>query len=685
MPITSADPDDYETFLQTIRDRFASMTGALFSTDATGLWEAFLQNLPMDQRQHHTCHACRRFVEGFGGLVRIDNKGHVIPALWGAEATPLLYRGSVAVMARLVSTARVTGVHVSSDTTYGIPKTGVWAHMAVQSSQVYRKTPLKMAHQVAAEKLEDYGMLSRALSEYTEANVQQAVTLLKSNTLYRGEKCLGVANWLLKLHEERKTATDSRSKENITWVSVAAAPAGFCHVRSTMIGTLLDDLQSGLPFADVSTRFASKMDPASYARAQAGPTATQIAEAEKVVAALDAAGSLSRRYARLEEVQLLWSPAKTVPASVLPATGGVFSHLTPKSATPPAPAAINIPAITMTWDKFSRTVLPDAKTLEIQVPTDSSRFAALVTAANAEAPSMLQWDNSFSWYYHGGIDGRFKQRVEGAGGRYENVDIRATLIWENRNDLDIHVITPNREHVYYGSKQASCGGFLDVDMNVSGETTTPVENIRWVKGKGRSGRYKVYVQNYRFHESNRASTAFEVELEVNGELRKMDGTVSHRGEVGDSSNVTVFEFDFVPGRPPVFLTATSRSVPTSGTNSWGVASGSWAKVSGISVSPNLWNADKPMLHHGKHTFFLLEGCKDEAQGLGRGFFTETLKAEFRPISRTLEAYAATATIEGADTATACGIGMTDQRPWNLTVRVTPKQGASQVYLIDRWD
>src|SRR5262245_16947052 len=123
------------------------------------------------------------------------------------------------------------------------------------------------------------------------------------------------------------------------------------------------------------------------------------------------------------------------------------------------------------------------------------------------------------------IDAEIKARVVGAGGMYDGVDIRASLLWDNRNDLDLHVITPGKEHIFYGSKQSTCGGWLDVDMNVRGESTKPVENVRWAKGTARAGRYQVFVQNFRFHESPARPTPFKAEIEVAGEVRQIEGVI----------------------------------------------------------------------------------------------------------------------------------------------------------------
>ena len=145
------------------------------------------------------------------------------------------------------------------------------------------------------------------------------------------------------------------------------------------------------------------------------------------------------------------------------------------------------------------------------------------------------------------IDAEIRQRVTAAGGQYDGVDVRASLVWNNRNDLDLHMLAPSGEEIFYGNKKSRCGGWLDVDMNVGGDTTKPVENVRWAKGQAPKGRYKVFVRNYRFHEQT-APTKFRVEIEMGGEIQHFDGEVSPNGETGPQSDVHILTFDYDPAR-----------------------------------------------------------------------------------------------------------------------------------------
>jgi len=133
----------------------------------------------------------------------------------------------------------------------------------------------------------------------------------------------------------------------------------------------------------------------------------------------------------------------------------------------------------------------------------------------------------------------FSSRLTLAGA--QSGDVRISLIWNNRNDLDLHVINPQGQEIYYARRTDAHGGMLDVDMNVSGETTKPVENIFWMPGRAPQGRYQVFVRNYGFHERDRSPTPFRVEIKNGNQYSYFDGRVSGSGS---SSDVQVPAFEY---------------------------------------------------------------------------------------------------------------------------------------------
>lgn len=144
------------------------------------------------------------------------------------------------------------------------------------------------------------------------------------------------------------------------------------------------------------------------------------------------------------------------------------------------------------------------------------------------------------------IDAEIAQRVRAAGGQYDDVDVRVSLIWNTRDDLDLHLVPPSGEEIWFNHKVSQCGGALDVDRNVRGETLKPVENVRWPKGRAPAGDYRVVVQNYAFHEKAQAPIDYRVELEVNGQVQHFNGTISQKREVGGKSDQSVTRFHFDP-------------------------------------------------------------------------------------------------------------------------------------------
>lgn len=480
-------PDDFDVFAELVRSRVAKLAGAPIFTVApvAPLYQVYLEAFgDAEARRVHSCHSCRRFIECYGHLAVIED-GKQESLLWRLVGAPEPYARVAAGLDRAVCAAAVSGVYLSSEPTWGKGAStppAQWSHFEVPSPSIYPRNKPHNAEQVMAQKRGDYTILQRSLSEYNIEVVQKALGLLQTDSLYRAEKVLGVAEWLLRLHVARAATQNKRERDNFVWSAVATAPDGFSHVRTTMIGSLLDDLVGGLPFEAVARRFAAKMDPLQYLRPQAPPSEQNIAHAEKIVSQLRSAGALGRRFAKLSDIVALWVPDSTRSASkratetrqipiesvgaerlrvllrdakidpfglsddevvaryrerfgnecTINSTaaedrernggaeeGGVFSHLKPK--VDKGPIVLDAPPTVLTWDKFSRTVLPVAERIEFVVPNSREPYVALVTAADASAPPLLQWDteerrNPVSWYlYNGGSSPSDWNLVAGAG------------------------------------------------------------------------------------------------------------------------------------------------------------------------------------------------------------------------------------------------------------------------------
>ncbi|WP_084478570.1 hypothetical protein [Nocardia jejuensis] len=401
--------DPYEDFLAGVRQTFQSNAREgveLFTVHSDDLYQVFLDALTPEIAAENSCGTCRAFVRRHGGLVTIDSNGKSKSALWSAKGVPAPYATAVAALAAEVERRAITSLFRSTATNWGHAERGGWTHLALTppAHLVHTESALTTVRRYVAAKNHDHETLARAVEEFPEAVVKRTVALLRTEKLYRSDAILGVATWLAALHERldsapRRGEPAQRRRENLIRLAAATAPAGYCHVKSGMIGTLLSDLTDGLPFATVERRFAEKMHPLQYRRPTAAPTATMIARAERVIAELRAAGSLERRFARLADVQPIWSTTAKQERS-----GGVFGHLTPAEKHRGA-TDLDVPPVTITWEKFSRTVLPAATHIAFRVPHANTSYGAMVTAANPDAPPIVQWDNQtrrnpVTWYVY---------------------------------------------------------------------------------------------------------------------------------------------------------------------------------------------------------------------------------------------------------------------------------------------
>lgn len=670
----------HEELLKLNFDKNVQSYKNLFQTNASNLFETYLANIPQKDRQLYNCNCCKSFINKYGNLVVIDSDGTKKSAIWNLDVTPLFFRDAVKAVLNEVMRAKVVGVFLHDEEIIGTTgNINEWTHLSLDyPSNLTVSTRVKTVGQQMAEKKEEFRMLMNAVLEYSGNNynaVDNAIQLINSESLYRGDRISSQAIWFRNVVQSFKLAKTTYEKQNVVWLAVATAPTGFTHVRSSVFGSLLQDIVDGYSTNSIISRFNDKMNPSNFMRSQSEPTENSIAQAEKLIMSLGLADSLERKYATMDEIpkeELLWEDnSSTLKKVVRDTSSGVFGHIKTQKNNTEHFIEVNLPISVMTWEKFKRTILPFAESIEAMVD-DETRLMALVNAKNNDSSNILNWDNKFSWYYHGGVDAEIRQRVEDAGGRYENNDIRCSLIWNNYTDLDLHCLTPKGNHIYFGNKRDFTGGYLDIDMNAGGrQTTKPVENIRWENA--REGVYEFFVDN--FSDRNNGDNPFKVELEVEGKV------YTHIGHLGYGGKKQVFKFIYKKGKPIEFIGENKHN--TSSSSDWNVQLGTFLKVKAVTPSPNMWGKN-PNERSGNHTFFLLDGLKDESEGKGRGFFNEMLQSDLRQIRKTLEAYTAQTPIYGIENADAFGLGYSKDQEWNLTLKVK-SDNSTRIIKIDRWD
>ena len=110
----------------------------------------------------------------------------------------------------------------------------------------------------------------------------------------------------------------------------------------------------------------------------------------------------------------------------------------------------------------------------------------------------------------------------------QSSDVQVSLMWNNYNDLDLHVVCPSGERIHGGNKNSDCGGELDVDANVRAETRKPVENVFWEEGSAPAGKYQVYVHYYKKHKKRRSKdpTKFQLIVNAGSDLMEFNGDLS---------------------------------------------------------------------------------------------------------------------------------------------------------------
>jgi hypothetical protein len=115
--------------------------------------------------------------------------------------------------------------------------------------------------------------------------------------------------------------------------------------------------------------------------------------------------------------------------------------------------------------------------------------------------------------------------------------VQITLTWDQSVDLDLHVVEPSAEEIYFGHSVSATGGKLDRDRTCNNPGSRDPENIFWPNSGAPSGTYTVKVRLWGFCNANDSGTVpFRVRTVVDGVARTFSGSVALR----EMQTVTTF-------------------------------------------------------------------------------------------------------------------------------------------------
>lgn len=633
--------------------------------DTDLLWDIYLDCFPVEKRQHHSCSACKYFIKNYGGLVIID-EDYVVRSIWDVQPSEEIHPIFSKVLKRLTAEVYkhlIKDVFVTDTTKLGVDhnyqlledKTSLrWEHLfiTIPKESIQRVKEYKDIKPKQATYRDLQSVFKRGLDEISLETVNTVLDLIYDNNLYRGEEFKSTLESWKKLKTEYEVVHEN-NKTNFTWSKILHTPNTTLHLKNSSIGTLLVDIEKSGDIDAAVGKFETLMAPTNYKRPKALITPQMIKSAKERLTELGILDSLQRTLVTSKDI-----PVKNlIYLNRDKPSDNIFDIL--DNDVQYNPSKLKTEEVSLS--NFLTKVLPKSDKIEVLFEKRHvNNLVSLVGPSIEDSPNIFKWDNPYSWTYHNGLSDSIKEKVKKAGGQVDGY-LRVSLGWSNHDDLDLHIIEPDGNEIFYRGKESyKTGGKLDVDMNAGiGTTRTPVENIIYPSQKKMiEGVYLVRVEQFSQRET--IDTGFTIEIEVENQFYSFSLKNSPITYV-DVAKIHYNENSEIIIEP---LINSESNICTS--NEWGIGTYKFHKVNEICYSPNYWDNEIG----NKHIFFFLEGCTNQDVSV-RPFFNEYLKNEYMEDKRVFEVLANRLEVQRVYKELS-GLGFSITKDDSLIVRVDSK-------------
>lgn len=667
---------DFKLFANPVEKQFDKLANSSeylllqVNVDRDQLWQIYLNAYPSDlntifrERQHYDGNYDRYFIKRLGSVVAYNTKTKKIETIWNVSV-PSYFQNVANTMNQYILdnldktdsyflTSESVAGHLSNPDNYD-PNI-IWDHFYAKIPSKYLRSKYEI-NSVIGNLNTRAKLLKDSIDLISIDSLEMILELTDQNSLYRGQEFKPLVKGYLDFRNSLKGL--SKIETQMITMHQAKLYEPIARFKNSVIGTLALDLSEGVDLDKAVSSFESKVAPTNYKRTTALITPKMIEQAQKKLEELGYSESIYRRFATDSDIPL----SEVLFTGEVKVATNVFEEMASETKVNPK----NLSKIEeISYSDFVEKVLPKAK--HVSVLFTGKHKANLVSMIAPEYPSsnnMFKWDNKISWSYNGDVTDSIAERVKHFGGSLEG-DLRVSLSWHCADDLDLHLIEPDKHEIWYSNrgKVSRLGGMLDLDMNGldKNDSENPVENIIYRK-MPKDGVYKVFVHNY----SKKGSKSNNFTIQV----KALDNVVNfdYPLDLASGAKVNVVNIHIENGEVIKLEKLDSKITEVggiSGEEVWGITTGSFIPVTKVFFSPNYWGENKV---GNKHLIFALKGCNsNEPQ---RGFFNEYLSSELAEHRKVFEVLGSKTKAQPTNNQVS-GLGFSDTKRDELIVKV---QGA----------
>jgi hypothetical protein len=617
---------NFKLFSEAVEENFSAMQTCeeLFKVgDADALWNLYLDSFPVGTNEvfnvsrEYDCSCCKSFIRNFGNVVAL--KDGKLESIWDLdENAPEPFATVANSMRKYLTESRIESVFRCEESSHGAKETVSLIKESLKTvkfNHFYSKVAPKWVSgkntaTVKGEKRSNYDVFKRGMTALNLSDMDTVLDLIDSNSLYRGEEHAVVLEIFRNLKDKFDKLKSDADREYFLWENLSYR---VCTLRNTVIGTLLVDLSEGKDLEEAVRAFEFKVAPQNYKRPTALITPKMVDNALATLNELGLESALNRRLAEISDISVnnvLWLNRK-----LHNQVKGDLKSLLMSSTKPSLKPKVNSK---VTIEEFMSDYLPVSESIKILFKrANVNNLVTLTAPVDSNVKNLFKWGNNFAWSYNGDFTDSIKERVKRAGGNVE-ADLRFSLAWSNRDDLDIHILTPSGNHICFHNK---CGA-LDVDMNAHQVVSDPVENVSF--NKPATGVYKIIVNNYNKRDSSNGGFT----LELADSLGSKQYSLSH-------NNVSKTECLSVSVKNSIIsdikVSSKDLKFESKVETVWGITTGKFYDVKSVMFSPNYWD-DKKI--GNKHWFFLVDSCQTDSEV--RGIYNEFLDSRLEPHRKVFE-------------------------------------------------